>query len=205
MAKPKAKSAPKAAAKAKTKAKPKKSEKPLTAKKAAAPAPPASKQKAAKPAKGAAPRGAPAKAPKAKAPKAAAPAAKKKPALQPTGVAKPGLGHKWSCFNCGAKFYDLGKPIPVCPKCDADQRDRPPVVAEAAPSPPQPKRPAMAPMSRFLDDDEVAAPEPDEFGTTPADADTDEPETAEVDIDALEEPAGLGEADFNDGPGADEE
>jgi hypothetical protein len=125
--------------------------------------------------------------------------------VQPTGIAKPGLGHKWSCFNCGAKFYDLGKPVPVCPKCDADQRDRPPVVAEPAPAPPQPKRPAMAPMSRFLDDDEVVAPEPDEFAPAPAEADVDEPDAAEIDIDALEEPAGLGETDFNDGPAGDEE
>jgi hypothetical protein len=117
----------------------------------------------------------------------------------PTGIAKPGLGHKWACFNCGAKFYDLGKPIPVCPKCEADQRDRPPVVAEPAPAAPQAKRPAMAPMSRFLDDDEVAAPEPDEFGVTP-EADTDEPaDAADIDIEALDEPAPLGEGgDFTE-------
>lgn len=180
----------------------KKPEKPLPAKKAAAPAPKT------KPAKAAAPRGAPAKAKvaapaktkvKVKEPKSSAAAVKKKPAVLPTGIAKPGLGHKWSCFNCGAKFYDLGKPIPVCPKCEADQRDRPPVVAEASPPSPQPKRPAMAPMSRFLDDDEVAAPEPDEFGAAPAEADTDEAEAAEIDIESLEEPAGLGaETDFHE-------
>jgi hypothetical protein len=176
----------------------KKPEKPLPLKKAAAPAPKA------KPAKAAAPRGAPAKAAKpaggrVKEPKASTAAAKKKPALVPTGVAKPGLGHKWSCFNCGTKFYDLGKPVPVCPKCEADQRDRPPVVPDATPSPPQPKRPTMAPMSRFLDDDEVAAPEPDEFGATPAEADVDEPEAAEIDIESLDEPAALGtETEFSE-------
>lgn len=206
---PKAKpaaSAKKAAA-PKPKLKPKKPEKPLPQKKAPAPAPaPVAK---AKPAKAAAPRGAPTKAakpaPKAKEPKAAGGANKKKAVLTPLGVAKPGLGHKWSCYNCGAKFYDLGKPFPVCPKCEADQRDRPPVVADAAPAPPAPKRPAMAPMSRFLDDDEVAAPEPDEFGgVASADAEIEEPEAAEIDIEALDEPAALGtEGDF--GGDADEE
>jgi uncharacterized protein (TIGR02300 family) len=33
-------------------------------------------------------------------------------------VAKPDLGIKRLCANCGAKFYDLGKTPIVCPKCD---------------------------------------------------------------------------------------
>jgi len=35
------------------------------------------------------------------------------------------LGQKWACFSCGGKFYDLGKPEPICPKCGQDQRDSP--------------------------------------------------------------------------------
>ncbi len=201
-AKPAARKPKPAAAPAKTKAK--KPEKLLPPKKAVAPAPaPAPAPAKTKPAKAAAPRGAPVKpakpAPKAKAPKSSAASTKKKATLMPIGVAKPGLGHKWSCFHCGAKFYDLMKPVPVCPKCESDQRDRPPVVADAAPAPPQAKRPALAPMSRFLDDDEVAAPEPDEFGVAPAEAEADEPEAAEIDIDALDEPGGMGgETEFTE-------
>ena len=57
----------------------------------------------------------------------------------------------------------------------------------------------MAPMSRFLDDDEVAAPEPDEFGVAPAEGEVEEPEAAEIDIEALDEPAALGtEGEFNE-------
>ena len=33
------------------------------------------------------------------------------------------LGNKYDCFNCGAKFYDLGRGTSVCPKCGADQKD----------------------------------------------------------------------------------
>src|ERR1051325_4069620 len=33
------------------------------------------------------------------------------------------LGRKYTCYSCHTKFYDLGKPTPVCPKCGADQRD----------------------------------------------------------------------------------
>jgi uncharacterized protein (TIGR02300 family) len=35
------------------------------------------------------------------------------------------LGSKFVCFKCSTKFYDLKKPVPVCPKCGADQRDSP--------------------------------------------------------------------------------
>ena len=35
----------------------------------------------------------------------------------------PDLGRKYTCYSCHTKFYDLGKPVPVCPKCGADQRD----------------------------------------------------------------------------------
>src|SRR5207247_3849963 len=41
----------------------------------------------------------------------------------------PELGKKYTCYSCHTKFYDLGKPIPKCPKCGADQRD-----AEDAPA-----------------------------------------------------------------------
>ena len=35
----------------------------------------------------------------------------------------PDLGKKYTCYSCHSKFYDLGKPEPICPKCGADQRD----------------------------------------------------------------------------------
>ncbi len=33
------------------------------------------------------------------------------------------LGTKHECYACGVKFYDLGKPDPVCPKCGANQNE----------------------------------------------------------------------------------
>ena len=33
------------------------------------------------------------------------------------------LGTKFECYNCGTKFYDLGKPESICPKCGANQKD----------------------------------------------------------------------------------
>jgi uncharacterized protein (TIGR02300 family) len=45
-------------------------------------------------------------------------------------VAKPGLGSKRQCQNCGAKFFDLNRDPILCPKCGANFQ--PPVVARAA-------------------------------------------------------------------------
>ena len=36
----------------------------------------------------------------------------------------PELGNKFECAECGTKFYDLGNPAAVCPKCGtAPKRD----------------------------------------------------------------------------------
>ena len=61
------------------------------------------------------------------------------------------LGNKWECFSCGAKFYDLNKPEPLCPKCEANQLERPKATREVKPrATPRASR-AMAPL---LDEDE---------------------------------------------------
>ena len=55
-------------------------------------------------------------------------------------MAKPELGLKRQCMNCGAKFYDLSKNPAVCPKCGTvfqatavSGRAAAPVAARAAP------------------------------------------------------------------------
>ncbi|HPG25685.1 MAG TPA: FYDLN acid domain-containing protein [Myxococcota bacterium] len=81
--------------------------------------------------------------------------------MTPTGPRHPKLGFKWSCFGCDAKFYDLGKEEPICPKCGADQRDRPAEEPKApAPEPPRPK--VVRPMAQLLDDEEQQAPASDD-------------------------------------------
>ncbi|MDH5509445.1 MAG: FYDLN acid domain-containing protein [Nitrospinota bacterium] len=37
----------------------------------------------------------------------------------------PKYGQRFSCYQCGVKFFDLGKPKPLCPKCGADQKKAP--------------------------------------------------------------------------------
>ena len=38
---------------------------------------------------------------------------------------KAQLGNRYTCFQCGCKFYDLNRPEPTCPECSADQREAP--------------------------------------------------------------------------------
>jgi hypothetical protein len=128
--------------------------------------PAAKKPAPAKPAPAAAKRAAEPKAKDAR--KAAKPARKetapaRKPAPGARGAARPAasgdpkarLGAKHVCYKCGAKFYDLNKPEPICPKCGTDQRTRPKVEAKAKPSAAAgQRRQVTRPMVPLLDDEE---------------------------------------------------
>lgn len=37
----------------------------------------------------------------------------------------PKYGERYTCFECGTKFYTMKKPEPICPKCGTDQRKAP--------------------------------------------------------------------------------
>jgi hypothetical protein len=132
------------------------------AKKAAAPTP--------APRKGAAPKGEAARAAEA-APEVVkqvtkAPPKEPKKAARPRAraqvlpdIVKPGLGGRWECFSCGSKFYDLGRPEPTCPKCGADQRDKPREKPSPPTPPPERPRRAAVPMGSLLEEDEEPAEE----------------------------------------------
>jgi hypothetical protein len=40
-------------------------------------------------------------------------------------AAKTDLGKRFVCFKCECRFYDMGAPVPLCPRCGADQRENP--------------------------------------------------------------------------------
>lgn len=189
------KKAPKAGAKKKATAKPAKKTAPKSAKQAAAKKTPrkAVKKTAGREPKEASEKQSRARADSAKKPQAAVPmrgaGSKTRPAkgtrkrtkrvvARPVGSAEktPRLGAKWACFHCGAKFYDLNRPDPICPKCSTDQRDQPAKAAAVVP-PPAKKRPATPPISRLLDEEE--APE------APFDEEADAEGAAELDIGKL--------------------
>lgn len=56
-------------------------------------------------------------------------------------VTKTKLGNKLTCSNCGAKFYDLKKKQPVCPKCGEDYVVQKPKTRRT----PTPAEPNLAP------------------------------------------------------------
>jgi uncharacterized protein (TIGR02300 family) len=66
-------------------------------------------------------------------------------------VAKPELGTKRLCGNCGAKFYDLNKDPIVCPKCHTVLE----LAAVSARARPEPVARVPAPAA----EEEVVAPE----------------------------------------------
>ena len=77
-------------------------------------------------------------------------------------MAPKDLGTKHTCFKCQTKFYDLRKPVAVCPKCGADQRESPALKAptpdrkaRAAPRKPEPElEPLGEDEELSLDEDE---------------------------------------------------
>lgn len=68
------------------------------------------------------------------------------------------LGNKFVCFKCNAKFYDMKKPDPVCPKCGTDQRESP------ANRPAESRRGRLAAVPKIIEpiEPEVAKPEGEE-------------------------------------------
>ncbi len=94
----------------------------------------------------------------------------------------PELGNKHDCYSCGAKFYDLGKPEPICPKCGANQKDAKPSTSAPEVSAARKRRKEEA-AKREPDvvEDDVVIPEDDsDVLPTPevddADLDDDEDE-----------------------------
>jgi len=150
-------------------------------------------KKAAAPKSAAKPKGKPAPPPKAAGKEKTTsapttPSRAKPPAKLPAKPRRPGravvvkagtavatkLGTKWSCFKCGAKFYDLNKPEPLCPKCGADQRTRPKVAPAASPAPEKKKQPRpMAPLLEDEDDGTVRYEEDIDLGVR---TEADEPD-----------------------------
>jgi hypothetical protein len=86
----------------------------------------------------------------------------------------PDLGKKFECYNCRTKFYNLGKPEAICPKCGANQKD---ARSDEAPAPaPRPPRRSSVLME----------PIPEESGSEFGEEGPEE-EVAEEDLDETEE------------------
>ena len=116
-------------------------------------------------------------------------------------MAKPEWGTKRFCQNCGARFYDLRRDPPTCPKCGTPFAPRP-LVRQRRAAPAVPESPVAAPVVTEEDlgveippfDDQLPAGlEEDEFDEPEAEI---EPLKAEAEEEALMEDASeLGEDD----------
>lgn len=92
------------------------------------------------------------------------------------------LGQKHVCFKCGSKFYDLRKPVAICPKCGANQADAPAVAAPV--SAPAPAAPAKR-GPRMVD--------PVEEELEPAEEEEEAAADDDLDLDAGDDDAGIEE------------
>jgi uncharacterized protein (TIGR02300 family) len=120
-------------------------------------------------------------------------------------LAKPDLGTKRLCGNCGAKFYDLSKTPILCPKCETvfvvtpvSSRAKPEPVAARAAAVAEPE--VVAPET--ADAEFVSLEEADAEATgakTPEAAEGDEIEIdPALDADAFIEEQEEGDADVTD-------
>lgn len=97
---------------------------------------------------------------------------------------KSKLGTRYTCFQCGTKFYDLNRPAALCPSCGADQKDDPnPDPREAVLARFRGKGKPSRLEDSFEDDEELED-----------DAEVDDPDADDDDDDDGEE-AGGGEDD----------
>lgn len=88
---------------------------------------------------------------------------------------KASLGKRYTCYECGCKFYDLNKPEPICPSCGADQREDP--------SP----DPRVAVMAKYKATARTAAPRKPEVDTSIDDDEPDDLDDDELDDDVMGE------------------
>lgn len=119
------------------------------------------------------------------------------PVEAPAGSGQAKLGSKFTCFGCQAKFYDLGRPEPICPKCGANQKNRPAAVKQPRTQVPAAKRAVKAMAPLLEEEEEERVPEDDaesaalglDLADVPADAED------VLDEDLAEEPEEGGDGD----------
>jgi uncharacterized protein (TIGR02300 family) len=105
-------------------------------------------------------------------------------------VAKPELGTKRLCGNCGAKFYDLSKDPIVCPKCQtvmavtaASSRSRAEPVAARAAAAPAPQEEAAVPETQDAEFVSLEEADAEAQGKKPAAGEGAEGADEEVEIE----------------------
>jgi uncharacterized protein (TIGR02300 family) len=129
------------------------------------------------------------------------------PAQGTRTVAKPELGTKRLCTNCGAKFYDLSKDPIVCPKCHSvveivavTSRSRPDAAAAARAAAPAPEEEVAAPETADAEFVSLEEADAEAQGKKPADGEAVEGAEDEVELEdeALDDAAFIEEQEEGD-------
>ena len=94
------------------------------------------------------------------------------------------LGSKFECYNCGTKFYDLGKSEALCPKCGANQKDAVQSDSVAVSQASRRKRKADVAKSLDIEDEEtIETPDIADDDMVAPDLEGDDVEDEEEDFD----------------------
>ncbi len=100
-------------------------------------------------------------------------------------MAKPDLGTKHECTSCEAKFYDMGKPSPVCPRCGTDQNEH---AANLAKAQAKAEAAVLADIEEDEDDLDDLTPDDDDDGAEDDDLlDEEDEEDEGLDDDDLDD------------------
>jgi len=88
-------------------------------------------------------------------------------------MVKPEWGTRYTCYKCGTRFYDLNKPEPICPKCEANQNKKPAAKAPGTSARARARVTLPEPVPDDIPDDDETEPLDDTDFETLADT-TDE-------------------------------
>ena len=112
------------------------------------------------------------------------------------------LGTKLSCQSCDAKFYDLKKKTPVCPKCDTEYvAAKPRARRAAAKAAPEPAK--EAPKSETPANDDTAKTEDEALLDIEVEVEDDDDSLIEDASDIGEDEDDMAGVIDNIGPAAD--
>ena len=115
-------------------------------------------------------------------------------------MAKPELGTKRACGNCGAKFYDLNKDPIICPKCATVFQAAPPPASRTRHEAARPAAPAEeavvpeTPEAEFVSLEEADVESSGGKGAAPVEGTEGDDEDVEMD-DSMDDAAFIEETE----------
>jgi len=95
-------------------------------------------------------------------------------------MAHPKYGDRYECFQCGTKFYTMGRPEPLCPKCGANQKKAPKKPSVKATK-------SLVPADEFENEEDVTGENISDFPIKDADEEAFDPGSDHLEINGVED------------------